>query len=100
MYILITAASTAKAYQLKNQIGALHTLLGDFADLPEIMLKTGKMIILPNPQKETYPHEMLALCLDYNVDTVYLLHEEEMNVLAPARQLFDEYGITLKAAHD
>ena len=100
MYILITAASTAKAHQLKKQIGALHTLLGDFADLPEIMVKTSKMIVLPNPQQETYPHEMLALCLDHSVDTIYLLREDEMNALAPATQLFDEYGITLKAAHD
>lgn len=100
MYTLITGASLAKAYQLKNQLQAPNILLGDYADLPEVMLKSGKMIKLPNPQKETYPHEMLALCLDYEVDTLYILNSNEAVLLAEAELLFNEYGIKLIAAHD
>ncbi|MDT3401639.1 hypothetical protein [Mucilaginibacter terrae] len=100
MYTLITAASSARAYQLKNQLALPNVLLGDFEDLPQVMLKAGTMIKLPPPSSETYPHQMLALCLDHGIDTVYLLHAEEMNALAPATLLFDEYGITLNAPHD
>lgn len=100
MYTLITAASTAKAYQLKSQLPNQDIILGDYLDLPEVMIKAGKMIKLPNPQKETYPHEMLALCLDHQVEALYLLRPEEAQPLAEAELLFNEYGIKLIAAHD
>ncbi|WP_295768472.1 hypothetical protein [uncultured Mucilaginibacter sp.] len=100
MYTLITAASSAKAYQLKNQKGGEHVLLGDYLELPEIMLKNGSMIKLPRPESETYPHQMLALCLDHSISTVYLLNTQENNALSPALQLFEEYGITLINVHD
>ena len=99
MYTLITAASSAKAYQLKNQLQNTNILLGDHLDLPEVMVKAGKMIKLPNPQSETYPHEMLALCLDHEIDTVYMLRGEEAIPLVEAELLFNEYGIKL-IGHD
>jgi hypothetical protein len=100
VYTLITAATSAQAYQLKKQLQAANVLLGDYLDLPETMLKAGTMIKLPHPQKETYPHEMLALCLDHHVDAVYMLRREEAQLLAEAELLFNEYGIKLIAAHD
>lgn len=98
--ILITGASMAKAYRLKNTLPATDVLLGDYLDLPEVMIKSGQMIKLPNPQTESYPHQMLALCLDYGFDTVYVLHADEMRALAPSDQLFNEYGIKLETIHD
>ncbi|UEG52284.1 hypothetical protein LLH06_15065 [Mucilaginibacter daejeonensis] len=100
MRILITAAATAKAYQLKGQLNGHDVLLGDHTDLPEVMLKSGAMITTPKPQSDTYPHEMLALCLDHHIGEVYLLRPEEMAALAPAELLFSEYGIKLTAAYD
>jgi hypothetical protein len=97
---LITAASSAKAYQIKSRLPAGEVLLGDYLELPEVMLKSGKMIKLPDPHKETYPHQMLALCLDHLVEVVYLLHEKEAEALTSSHLLFDEYGIKLIAAHD
>jgi hypothetical protein len=97
---LITAASTAQAYRLQKQLDGTPVLLGDYTDLPEIMVKSGKMIKLPVPQDDTYPHQMLGLCLDYEVNTVYLLREQEAHALMQATQLFAEYGITLKLVHD
>jgi hypothetical protein len=97
---LITGASLAKAYRLKNILPATDIVLGDYLDLPEVMVKSGQMIKLPNPQSEAYPHQMLALCLDYGFETIYVLHADEMRALAPSAQLFNEYGITLETAHD
>ena len=100
MYTLITAASSAKAHQVKNQLQTQNVLLGDYLDLPEVMVKTGKMVMLPNPTKEAYPHQMLAFCLDNAINTVYVLRSEEAQALAPAGQLFKEYEIDIIASYD
>lgn len=98
MAILITAASKAKAYQLKNTLSDNEIYLGDYEDLPEVMVKSGKMIRLPNPSSATYIHEILALCLDMDIIEVYALHQTEFDLLNEALQLFEEYGISIKQA--
>ncbi|WP_183573184.1 hypothetical protein HDF18_06705 [Mucilaginibacter sp. X5P1] len=95
MNVLITAASSAEAYQLKSKLNAWSILLGDYLELPEIMVKSGKMIRLPDPKSVSYLHEMLALCLDKNIDTLYVLREEETVLLKESEQLFTEYGINI-----
>jgi hypothetical protein len=95
MGILITAATSAESYRHKNKLGTEDVILGDYLELPELMLKTGKMIQLPNPASGSYSHQMLTLCLDRNIDTVYPLRKEEQGLLAEARQLFEEYGIDM-----
>jgi len=100
VHTLITAASSAKAHQVKNQLQTKSILLGDYLDLPEIMVKTGKMVMLPDPRKEAYPHQMLAFCLDNNINVVYVLRTEEAQALAPAGQLFKEYDIDIIASYD
>jgi len=45
---LITGASLAKAYRLKNTLLNTDVLLGYYLDLPEVMIKSGRMIKLPN----------------------------------------------------
>jgi hypothetical protein len=93
--ILITGAASAKAYQLKNSLNVDEILLGDYADLPILMLKAGNMVKLPNPADASYSHKMLAFCLDNQVDTVYALGMDEWKLLNEAVQLFKEYGITI-----
>jgi hypothetical protein len=93
MYTLITAAATSKAYKLKNQLDAENIILGDYNELPAIMLANAKMVQLPNPTSPSYTHEMLTLCLDKQIDKVYALRAEEKALLNAASQLFKEYGI-------
>jgi hypothetical protein len=100
VYTLITAATSAKAYQLKGSLNTTEVLLGDHLALPDTMIRSGLMVKLPNPTLDSYPHLMLALCLDKQVDTVYLLRTEEVLALANASQLFDEYGISLIKSDD
>ena len=95
MSILITAATSAQAYQLKNKLDGEKTILGDHMDLPEFMVKTGKMILLPKPASASYTHEMLTLCLDKGIDSVYLLRPDETALLLKAETLFNEYDIKL-----
>jgi hypothetical protein len=100
MFILITAANSAEAYQLKNSITSENVLLGDYLELPALMIKLGKMIELPQPLSSSYTHQMLALCLDKDIDTVYALRKDEAELLIASKQLFNEYGITIITTDD
>jgi hypothetical protein len=93
--ILITSANSAAAYQLKTKLNADQVILGDYEELPALMLKSGKMIQLPNPKFASYSHQMLTLCLDKGIEAVYPLREEEAVLLKEAEQLFKEYDINI-----
>jgi hypothetical protein len=93
--ILITSANSAAAYQLKTKLNADQVILGDYEELPALMLKSGKMIQLPNPKSASYSHQMLTLCLDKGIEAVYPLREEEAVLLKEAEQLFKEYDINI-----
>ena len=95
MSILITSANSADAYQLKSKLNCAEVILGDYEELPALMLKSGKMIQLPNPKSASYCHQMLTLCLDKGIQTIYPLREEEAVLLKESEQLFNEYGINL-----
>ena len=96
MSVLITAASSAQAYQIKS---VLHTgepvLLGDYLDIPELMVKNGTMIKTPDPAGASFAHEMLTLCLDKGISMLFPLRKAELMPLAEARQLFLEFDIQL-----
>ena len=95
MYTLITAANSAEAYKLKNALNAENVILGDYLELPAFMLNSGNMIRLPNPKSIAYASEMLTLCLDKEIDTVYPIRDDEMALLNQAKLLFKEYGIKI-----
>jgi len=95
MNTLITAANSAGAQKLKNKLNTSRIILGDYLELPAFMLKSANMIRLPNPYSIAYSHEMLTLCIDKQIDTVYVIREEEKRLLNEAKQLFTEYGITI-----
>jgi hypothetical protein len=91
--ILITAANSAEAYKLKNKFNQDEVILGDYLELPAFMLKAANMVQLPHPDSPAYAHQMLTLCLDRQIDTLYAMREEEAVLLNEAKQLFVEYGI-------
>ena len=96
MYTLITAANSAEAYRLKNTLDSVNVILGDYLELPELLVQSGKVIRLPDPQNAAYTHKILALCLDLDIDTIYVLREQEKQLLLNDGQLFYEYNITIK----
>src|ERR1700748_2079098 len=94
MYTLITGATTAMAYKLKNSLHGAQIIMGDYAELPLTMLSK-TMIQLPNPNSSSYAHEMLTLCLDREIDHIYALKAQEKEQLNTAKELLAEYGINL-----
>jgi len=96
MSVLITAATSAQAYKLKSALNTTEkVLLGDYLDLPEVMLKSGAMIKTPDPAVASFAHQMLTLCMDNQVTQIYLLRHTELELLTEAKTLFAEFDITL-----
>lgn len=95
MKILITAANSAEAHRLRNKLGLENIILGDYLDLPAFMIIAASIVILPNPSSTSYTHEMLSLCLDKHIHTIYALREQERIALNTASQLFKEYDIVI-----
>jgi hypothetical protein len=96
MSILITAANSAQAYRLKSLLGkSENVFLGDYMDLPELMVKNGTMLKTPRPDSPSYAHEMLTLCLDNGINMVFPLRQAELLPLAEARVLFLEFDVQL-----
>jgi hypothetical protein len=100
VYTLITAANSSQAYRLKSILNSDHILLGDYLELPEILIKSGNVIKLPDPATIAYTHEMLALCLDKDIIAICPLREKERELLLNAQQLFNEYGIKIQVTDD
>ncbi|RFZ84438.1 hypothetical protein DYU05_02120 [Mucilaginibacter terrenus] len=92
MKILITNATSAAAYKLKNKYPGDHVLLGDHQELP---LFLGNTVKLPNPTSASYQHEMLTLCLDAAVEKVFVMTTEELLLLKESELLFNEYNIEI-----
>ena len=95
MKVLITSAASSAAYRLRNNLIQYDIILGDYAELPELLLKTGSMLRLPNPADAAYAHKMLTLCLDHHISAIYAVHDAEYQLLCEADVLFNEYGITI-----
>ena len=74
--------------------------MGDYMELPDVLIQSGKVITLPNPRNAAYTHHMLALCLDKAINTIYVLRDDEKELLINAKQLFGEYDIQIEAADD
>lgn len=95
MKVLITAALSARAYQVKRLFDpeACQILLADSQDIPDFMLKAGQIIRIPAGDSAVFTHELLKLCLDQQINVLLPLRAKELQPLAQARTLFDEYGI-------
>ena len=96
MSILITAAATAYAYQIERLLSQTGELVfGDSGELPAVLLKSRKFMMIPDAKSPSFTHEFLKACLDQNVEMVLPLRRAELKALSEARTLFEEYGIRL-----
>ncbi len=93
MKILITGASTAKAYQLKNRLKNQQVILGDYEEIPDLLLLSGSLIKIANPNTSNYLQQMVTICLDHDISGIYPLKEMEIKLLNAAKPLFEDYNI-------
>ncbi len=96
--VLMTQGTRPFAQRVAKLLPARwHTFFGSADEMPEVLLGTGNYLRIPKWSSPTYAHEMLKICLDLEVDTLFPLGTGELQLLAASMQLFGEYGIDLWA---
>jgi hypothetical protein len=95
MSVLITAASHAQAYKLDRLLQLDDVIFGDHQQLPQLAYPGKKFIKIPASSSPSYAHEMLDLALNSGMTKIFPLYAGEILPLSEARQLFDEYGISI-----
>ena len=98
MAILITAASYSAAFKIDRMLGSPSVYFGEQLEMPPIPGK--KFIRLPDIASFSYINEMLKICLDNQISIIFPLKRTEILALSTARQLFEEYGISLNIPSD
>ena len=93
--ILITSGTSAFTQRVAELFPKSNIIFADSKPIPSLFLTNGKYIVIPSPQKASFVHEMLALCLDLSIHKLLPLNEEELIPLAKNRLLFEEYEITV-----
>jgi hypothetical protein len=93
MAILITAASFSLAYKLERLLNESEVYFADQIKMPAIPGK--KFIQLPDASSAIFISELLKLCLEYSIISIYPLKKSEIKELLNADQLFKEYDINI-----
>lgn len=83
MKILITTKSHPASYQLAFLLKNENLCFGeDFKDFPDC-------------KSNSFAHQLLAFCLDEQIEMVFPLYIQELEPLSKSVVLFEEYGIEL-----
>jgi hypothetical protein len=69
-------------------------ILADYGEMPAFSSSSYKFVSL-GEVNDTIAHNILNVCLDHQVDSLLPLHEFEINPLAKAAVLFEEFNIEL-----
>lgn len=94
--ILITFGTRPLAMRIAKRLGAdFEILYASSEDIPELLLASGKYAKIPKGLLPTFAHEILKLSLDQQVDYVLPLGGFELEPLAAAKVLFEEYQISV-----
>lgn len=94
--ILITYGTRPLAQRVGKLLqGAYEVQFGSAADIPHVLLQTGKYIQLPGADTAAFEHALLRICLDSSIDVVIPLGTKEIDFLVATKQLFAEYGIAI-----
>lgn len=95
MKILITGGNSATAFKLLKLLTQHQIILADYGDVPSITSQHYQMISLGVKNEDTIAHTLLNNCLDYNVDAILPLHHFELNAVAKADILYNEFNISV-----
>ncbi|RKO70229.1 hypothetical protein D7322_17090 [Sphingobacterium puteale] len=94
--ILITFGTRPLAMRIAKKLaGKFEVLYASSEEIPELLLKSGNYESIPKGLLPTFAHELLKLSLDQQVDYVLPLGVFELEPLAEAKVLFEEYQIAV-----
>lgn len=92
--VLITQGTQPFAQRVARQLqeGCLIAF-GAADEMPDVLLRSGNYVNLPNIKSPAYVHGMLKVCLDLQVNILIPLGKHELGRLVEVKALFKEYGI-------
>jgi hypothetical protein len=93
--ILITSGMSAFAQRAAELFPESNIFFADSNPIPSVFLNSQKYRAIPSPEKASFIHELLKLCLDLSILKLLPLSDEELIPLAKNRLLFEEYGILI-----
>ncbi|MFD0941674.1 ATP-grasp domain-containing protein [Pedobacter boryungensis] len=95
MKILITGGKSATALKLIKAFGNYQVVLADYAEVPTFTSKAYSLISLGIKNEDTLAHTLLNKCLDEGIDLLLPIHHFEIEAVAKAKTLFNEFNIQL-----
>ena len=93
--ILITSGNSAFSQRVAKLFPEMDLFFADSKPIPTPFVKSGKYISIPSPEKASFVHEVLKVCLDLSIDKLLPLNDSELMPLAKSSALFEEYGIMI-----
>ncbi|MFI5452711.1 hypothetical protein ACHMWN_11200 [Pedobacter sp. UC225_61] len=95
MKILITGGKSATALKLVKAFDAYQAVLADYGEVPSFISKAYSLISLGAKNEDTLAHTLLNKCLDEGIDLLLPIHHFEIEAVAKAKTLFNEFNIQI-----
>ena len=95
MKILLTGGKSAVALKLLKAFSKDKVVLADYGDVPVFASDAYQYISLGIKNEDVLAHTLLNNCLNEGVDAILPLHSFEIEALAKAKVLFEEFNISL-----
>lgn len=93
--VLITSGISAFSQRVAKLFPGEELFFADSNPIPAPFIKSEKYIPIPSPEKASFVHEVLKVCLDLSITKLLPLKEDELMPLAKSSALFEEYGISI-----
>lgn len=90
---LITCGQHPGVYFLEKWFPQLAFVYGDASFIAQI--SASQQLVLPKVSEADYIHQLLNICLDQQINTVFAMSFAEQELLAEAVELFSEFNINL-----
>lgn len=95
MKILLTGGKSAVALKLLKAFTKYKVVLADYGEVPSFATKDYELISLGIKNEDILAHTLLNNCLNEGVDAILPIHSFEIEALAKAEVLFNEFNISL-----
>lgn len=93
--ILITGGKSALAIKLLKAFAQYEVVFADYGEMPNFSSATYNFISLGEKNEDTIAHNLLNSCLNEQVDMVLPVHKFEIEPIAKASVLYNEFNIEL-----
>lgn len=93
MKILITGGKSVQALKLVAAYENDTVLLADYGEVPSFPSAKYQFLSLGERNDDVIAHNLLNYCLDLEVDAIVPLHAFEIDQVAKAAVLFEEFNI-------